>query len=270
MGWVLVFVVAGLGCGRTLALDRKLKEVPEHPPAASCPGAHEPGYDALQNLRTALKAENKTSDRALVICPGDGTTASRTLAHVLKDAFGLRVLHWHLFDREGSKTHAVDALLHELARVPPAEYHQIDWVSLMEPFDAVLDTPIPSIFPFLYAAFPNARIVHTVRAADEWVRTRGKRAKLLAPVPFSGFFRQLKFNATSGFDGNVDVLSDQTPHNAHERITLQRAQHLCALLSADRSLPAAQRICWRPLQSNPSRLTQANFEPQHGRTGFRR
>ena len=177
MGWVLVFVVAGLGCGRTLALDRKLKEVPEHPPAASCPGAHEPGYDALQNLRAALKAENKTSDRALVIGPGEGTTATRTLAHILKDAFGLRVLHWHLFDREGSKKHAADALLHELARVPPAEYHQIDWISLMEPFDAVLDTPIPNIFPFLYAAFPNARIVHTVRAADEWVHTRGKRAK---------------------------------------------------------------------------------------------
>ena len=220
-----MFVVAGLGCGRTLALDRKLTEVPEHPPTASCPGAHEPGYDALQNLRAALKAENKTSDRALVIGPGEGTTATRTLAHILKDAFGLRVLHWHLFDREGSKKHAADALLHELARVPPAEYHQIDWISLMEPFDAVLDTPIPNIFPFLYAAFPNARIVHTVRAADEWVHTRTKRAKLLAPVPFSGFFRQLKFNATSGFDGNVDRFERPTTSAMHTSALLFSAHN---------------------------------------------
>lgn len=30
-------------------------------------------------------------------------------------------------------------------------------------YDAILDTPTTQIFPFLLAAFPRARVIHTVR-----------------------------------------------------------------------------------------------------------
>ena len=47
----------------------------------SCDSA---GYDAHAQLRRDLAAGGRVSQRALVICAGEGTTATRTVAIVLK------------------------------------------------------------------------------------------------------------------------------------------------------------------------------------------
>ena len=57
----------------------------------------------------------------------------------------------------------------------PHEYAEIDLPRRLHKFDAILDTPVPQLFPFLLAAFPNARVVHTVRDSMDWVKARTRR-----------------------------------------------------------------------------------------------
>jgi hypothetical protein len=119
-----------------------------------------PGFDFLTDLRADMRAHGRVSDRALVICSGEGTTATRSVA-ALFHYLGLRACH-----------HCMNEFMSTVFTAEPHEYAGIDFPRLLHNFDAVLDTPAPQLFPFLLAAFPNARVVHTVRDSMDWVEAR--------------------------------------------------------------------------------------------------
>ena len=52
------------------------------------------GFNALNQLRAELATTGRTSRRALVVMAGEGTTATRSLAVVLRQHLQLRTLHW--------------------------------------------------------------------------------------------------------------------------------------------------------------------------------
>merc|ERR1719471_1091551 len=55
-----------------------------------------------------------------------------------------------------------------------------------EHFDLISDTPVSELFPYFYAAFPNAKVVHTVRNATTW---SGKRTVgLMKGVTYENFY----------------------------------------------------------------------------------
>ena len=125
----------------------------------------------LDELRAELRSFQRTSDKPIVLDPGQGSTATRAVAGVLRDGFGLRVSHfpWHLLR----------------LKAPPHEYGKLNWPKLLEPYDALLDVPIPELLPWLLAAFPNARIVHTTREPLDWARSRAVHHSFY-PKPLSG------------------------------------------------------------------------------------
>ena len=98
---------------------------------------------------------------ARLVATREGTTATTDLAMTLGYRFGLRVVHFN--DK---------ALMSVIANTRPEEYVDLDLPRLLSPYDAVLDTPFPQIFPWLLAAFPNARVLHTVRDPQAWVASR--------------------------------------------------------------------------------------------------
>ena len=125
----------------------------------------------LDELRAELRSVQRTSDRPIVLDPGQGSTATRVVSSVLRDGFGLRVAHFasHLLRLQA----------------PPYKYGLLDWPKLLGPHDAVLDLPIPELLPWLLAAFPNALIVHTTREPLDWARSRATHHPN-SPKPLSG------------------------------------------------------------------------------------
>lgn len=84
----------------------------------------------------------------LVVCPGAGATATKSLAK------GLRHAGLHRVDHNKLTQGAL-----ELA----SEDDDFDWVEALAKFDAVLDTPVPGYWLEMVQAFPSSRVVLTVR-----------------------------------------------------------------------------------------------------------
>ena len=78
-----------------------------------------------------MRSRGHVSERALVIGPGEGTTATRTLADAFQ-ALGLRTCH--MCKSEFTRT---------VLEAEPSAYATLDFPSLLEDYDAVVDTPIP-------------------------------------------------------------------------------------------------------------------------------
>ena len=49
------------------------------------------------------------------------------------------------------------------------DFARLNLKQLIGDYDAILDTPTTQIFPFLLAAFPRARVIHTVRDSLAWL-----------------------------------------------------------------------------------------------------
>ena len=173
--------------------------------AAACPSGA--GFDALSSLRDEMRARGHVSDRALVIGPGEGTTATRTL----KEAFqhlGLRTCH--MCKSEFTRT---------VLESEPSAYATLDFPSLLKDYDAIVDTPVAQLFPFILAAFPNAKVVHTVREATEWAAKRAREhgspkvgAALIASLSRArvpAAFLEAKWNESAG--ATLDELSFRRP-----------------------------------------------------------
>lgn len=140
------------------------------------------GFDAVRTLQQELAAAGRLSTRPLVINAGAGHTGTRTISSVLRE-FGMRVLHWTSGDPKLE-------LMRVLGAVEPEEYSKINFVKLLANYDAVLDMPVVQFFPYILAAFPRARVLHTVRDPRDWAESRA-RHYLGAPKPFAALQAKL-------------------------------------------------------------------------------
>lgn len=224
--------------------------------ATSC---DEAGFDAVEQLRTDLRATGLVSNRPLVLCAGEGTTATRSIADALR-GLGLRTLH---FD----DTPVISTLL----TADPALYSEIDFPRLLAGFDAVSDMPIPQFFPFLLAAFPNARVLHSVRDPLEWVIKRSTMLGLGvgAAKPFASLYASLSAVPTMNFwlhkRGNTTQKQHVLGMKVHTRRSARYADAL--LYSAEAAYyrcitPAAQYMLVRPFEGD---LCNKTFVPRLAR-----
>ena len=90
-----------------------------------------------------------------------------------------------------------------LVKASPSNYSRVNWAKWLSCCDAFLDDPIPQLFPWLFAAFPNARVVHTTRDPVAWVQSR-MRNHPGAPLPLSGLYAR----PLSGFDRDKATKAD--------------------------------------------------------------
>lgn len=146
-----------------------LSALPDSIQRLACPLPTAPGFSALHELHEYMAHHNRTSERPLIIGAGEGRTGTRSVAVALRE-MGLRVMHWN-------------SVAQNLLRLSPTQLADVDWPERLASYDAVLDTPIPDLTPFLLAAFPNARVILTERDALEWSTRRSA-----APATFSTYF----------------------------------------------------------------------------------
>jgi len=116
----------------------------------------------------------------LIIGAGQGSTGTRSLANAL-GRFGLITVHYNrIFCNTRRESDCpVEHWRHtwlELLNLHPSKYHLYDYCKAFAPFDAVLDTPIPELLPFIYANHGNgSKVILTIRDSMEWVRHRASK-----------------------------------------------------------------------------------------------
>ena len=129
--------------------------------------------------------------RPLVLLAGQGATGTGTYARALQQ-LGLAVGHWDAFLCPGSMgiaecTRRERAWLSFRSAVwglKPSELASFDYCGALKDLDAVADVPISQLFPFLYAAHSDARVVLTVQNSVEWYHQRALDHHGLHAAPF--------------------------------------------------------------------------------------
>jgi hypothetical protein len=86
-----------------------------------------------------------------------------------------------------------ETIIRKLLQTDPSHYAEVNFHALFAGYDAVADMPIPQLFPFILAAFPNALVIHSLRDPFEWVERRSSMQGLgPGPAkPLSGLFARL-------------------------------------------------------------------------------
>ena len=134
------------------------------------PSGEYPRHDAFSHPRealTRLRAQvsgGNTSDFPLLLCVGQGKTATKSLNKALV-MLGFRTAHFY-----GA---GVYGLLYDNAA--EATNHQFLFnVNEEKHVDAVLDTPVVDFYNEILLAYPNARVVLTVRGVRSWLKSQQK------------------------------------------------------------------------------------------------
>ena len=128
-----------------------------------------PAHGAFAHPRDALRAVQpirNTSDAPLIVCVGHGKTATKSLNKALV------MLGYHTAHFYGA---GVYGLLWDNA----AEWRELrpgrDFLFHGTPsIDAVLDTPVVDFYHEIMLAYPNAKVVLTVRDPKSWLRSQQK------------------------------------------------------------------------------------------------
>jgi hypothetical protein len=129
--------------------------------------------------------------RPLVLLAGQGATGTGTYAWALQQ-LGLAVGHWDAFLCPNAMgiaecTRRERAWLSFRSAVwglKPSELASFDYCGALKDLDAVADVPISQLFPFLYAAHSDARVVLTVQNSVEWYHQRAQEHHGLHAAPF--------------------------------------------------------------------------------------
>ena len=98
---------------------------------------------------------------------------------------GLRVAHWkstmNMNGHEQAKWHKA---FRELTALRPVRYNSYNYRQLSSFVDALLDTPVTPLFPFLLRTYPKATVVLTHRNSTNWAKRRASEHPI-SPVPLA-------------------------------------------------------------------------------------
>jgi hypothetical protein len=111
-----------------------------------------------------------------VIGSGFGRTGTLSLKHALEE-LGLGPCY-HM--EEVMKTPAHVSIWHDAALGLP-----VDWAALFSDYASAVDFPASVVYRELMTAFPDAKVVHTVRDADRWYESTLEtihRGRTMAPA----------------------------------------------------------------------------------------
>ena len=132
------------------------------------PSGFYPNHGAFQHPRDALlktmSPGRNTSDFPLLVCIGQGKTATKSLNKAMV-MLGFHTAHFYgagiyglLFDN------AAEAGKQDFLFNVNEEHH----------VDAVLDTPVVEFYNEILLAYPNARIILTIREPRSWLKSQQK------------------------------------------------------------------------------------------------
>jgi len=184
-----------------------------------------------------------------------GSGVGRTGTHSLKLA--LEILGF-------GKCYHMEDLLREPGRLNYFEQAEkgesVNWDALFEGYKSAVDYPVARYYKQIIPAYPNARVVHTIRDAESWYKSAmetifwaskpsaGRILKMLIRMPFSSAIRNrmpvLKYNGKM-----VDSIFGKDLHNKQEVIKRYNAinEETLNFLPKERSLVYEVKSGWEPL-----------------------
>ena len=136
----------------------------------------------------------------------------------------------------------------------------VDWDKLFEGYKSAVDYPVAKYYKQIIAAYPNAKIIHTMRDAESWYQSAmetifwatkpsaGRMLKLLIKIPFSSTIR--KRLPILKFDGEmVDNIFGKNLKDKQEVVRRYNAinEETLNYLPKDRSLVYEVKEGWKPL-----------------------
>jgi hypothetical protein len=136
----------------------------------------------------------------------------------------------------------------------------VDWDKLFEGYKSAVDYPVAKYYKQLIAAYPKAKIIHTIRDAESWYQSAvetifwatkpsaGRMLKLLIKMPFSSTIR--KRLPILKFDGEMmDNIFGRNLKDKQEVIRRYNAinEETLNYLPKDRSLVYEVKQGWEPL-----------------------
>ena len=177
-----------------------------------------------------------------VIGSGFGRTGTMSTKHALEQlGFGPCYHMEEVFRRPSHARRWVDV----------AEGRTVDWRSLFAGYGATVDFPASVVWEDILAAFPDAKVLHTVRDADAWydstattiARAHEYIAGWMRRIPFVD--RPFRVSKLMVWDGLFDGRFDDRDH----AIGVYRAwtDHVRATVPADRLLVFDVAEGWEPL-----------------------
>ncbi|HEY2726210.1 MAG TPA: sulfotransferase [Parafilimonas sp.] len=136
----------------------------------------------------------------------------------------------------------------------------VDWDKLFEGYKSAVDYPVARYYKQLIAAYPNAKIIHTIREAESWYQSAietifwatkpspGRILSMLLKMPFNATLRK-RFPILK-YDGLLmDNIFGKDLKNKQEVIRRYNAinEETLNYLPKDRSLVYEVKQGWQPL-----------------------
>ena len=184
-----------------------------------------------------------------------GSGIGRTGTHSLKLA--LEILGF-------GKCYHMEELLREPERLVYFEQAEkgeaVDWDALFEGYTSAVDYPVARYYKQIITAYPNAKVIHTVRDPESWYKSAsetifwaskpslGRILKMMIRMPFSSNIRKrmpvLKYNGRM-----VDNIFGKDLKNKQEVIKRYNAinEETLNFLPKERSLAYDVKSGWEPL-----------------------
>mmetsp|Transcript_11021 Transcript_11021/g.27053 ORF Transcript_11021/g.27053 Transcript_11021/m.27053 type:complete len:300 (-) Transcript_11021:97-996(-) len=132
---------------------------------------------------------NWTSDHPIILGAGEGTTATRFMARMLA-SMGFEIGHWEELysahpELDPKNTSDLEFLSSNKTRVQewkydhsnlmsikPDELDAFDFKPILDKYEGVMDTPISSLFPYIFRQYPNSKVILSLRDPRQWTKSR--------------------------------------------------------------------------------------------------
>ena len=140
----------------------------------------------------------------------------------------------------------------------------VDWQQLFRGFDATVDAPACFYYKELAAAFPEAKVIHTIRPADRWYDSF---AALLSTIESFGHLRRIIPRARKAyrFVTTMHAQAFKDPFDRQVCIAAYDAHNAAVQrdIPADRLLVFDVRQGWEPLCTFLNREVPAGIKFPH-------
>jgi len=164
----------------------------------------------------------RTSARSLIIGAGEGSAGSRSLIQWIANATfrPTTVGHWlRTYPPQSTAGPAYRRAVRAIAALRPQDHASFDYTVFdhATAVGAILDTPVPQFFPYIFQSYPNARVILAVRNASDWVRRRREVHKVRAVRPFAVLDKPLLTAAGRWNPSRLrpDAIGDVLAYEAH-------------------------------------------------------
>lgn len=136
--------------------------------------------DPCHNMRKAwedMPYDFAQSDREIIIGAGEGATGTSFASNLVRK-LGYTTAHWNHANSDSKTLKEWKHVLAKLLNVQPYEREHFNFDVVPKKVDGIFDTPVANLFPYLFKAYPKAKVILTTRTPAQWIVSRTRRSYL--------------------------------------------------------------------------------------------